>query len=120
MKICAFLFSANDLYILDAFLTLPSPSTIFTATLPQGHSSDRLAAKFGVSRKDQDEYTVRSHTNAAAAHAAGLYKNEIIPVDGNVTENGIKGDSTYDKVAKLKPAFIKPHGELSLGVCVCA
>uniref|UniRef100_A0A7S3M7M8 acetyl-CoA C-acyltransferase n=1 Tax=Spumella elongata TaxID=89044 RepID=A0A7S3M7M8_9STRA len=82
----------------------------FTTGEVMGHSSDRLAAKFGVSRKDQDEFTVRSHLNAAAAHAKGLYKNEIIPVDGNVTENGIKGDTSYEKVAKLNPAFIKPHG----------
>jgi len=76
----------------------------------QGHSSDRLAAKFGVSRADQDEYTVMSHTRAAEAHAQGMYKDEIIPVDGKVTENGIKGDSNMEKVGKLKPAFIKPHG----------
>ena len=56
-----------------------------------GHSSDRLAQKFGVSRLDQDEYTVRSHQNAARAHAEGRYEQEIIPVDGNSMENGIKG-----------------------------
>jgi len=82
----------------------------YTTGEVMGHSSDRLAAKFGVSRKDQDEFTVRSHVNAAKAHADGMYVDEIIPVDGSVTENGIKGDSTYEKVAKLGPAFIKPHG----------
>lgn len=58
-----------------------------------GHSSDRLAQKFGVSRQEQDEYTVRSHQNAAKAHAEGRYDQEIIPVDNNTTENGIKGIS---------------------------
>jgi acetyl-CoA acyltransferase len=82
----------------------------YTTGEVMGHSSDRLAAKFGVSRKDQDEFTVRSHVNAAKAHAEGLYDDEIIPVDGSSVENGIKADTTYDKVAKLKPAFIKPHG----------
>lgn len=82
----------------------------FTTGEVMGHSSDRLAAKFGVSRAEQDEFCVRSHQNAAKAHADGLYKDEIIPVDGNLTENGIKGDSTVEKVSKLKPAFIKPHG----------
>lgn len=76
----------------------------------QGHSSDRLAAKFGVSRRDQDEFTVLSHIRAAKAHADGLYTQEIVPVDGKVTENGIKGDTTIEKVSALKPAFIKPHG----------
>ena len=82
----------------------------YTTGEVMGHSSDRLAAKFGVSRADQDSFTVRSHLNAAKAHAAGLYKDEIVPVDGSVVENGIKGDTSVDKVAKLKPAFVKPHG----------
>ena len=56
-----------------------------------GHSSDRLAQKFGVSRQEQDEFTVRSHQNAAKAHAEGRYDQEIISVDNNTAENGIKG-----------------------------
>lgn len=82
----------------------------YTTGEVMGHSSDRLAAKFGVSRKDQDEYTVMSHLRAAKAHADGLYDKEIIPVDGKTQENGIKADTSYEKVAKLSPAFIKPHG----------
>jgi acetyl-CoA acyltransferase len=82
----------------------------FTTGEVMGHSSDRLAAKFGVSRQDQDQFCVDSHLRAAKAHADGLYKCELIPVDGNVTENGIKGDTSMEKVGALKPAFIKPHG----------
>jgi acetyl-CoA acyltransferase len=82
----------------------------YTTGEVMGHSSDRLAAKFGISRQDQDEFTVRSHHLAAQAHANGLYRDEIIPVNGSVTENGIKSDTNYDKVSKLSPAFIKPHG----------
>ena len=76
-----------------------------------GHSSDRLAAKFGVSRKEMDEYAVLSHVRAAKAHADGLYKDDIVPVDGVTEENGIKGDTSLEKISKLKPAFVKgPHG----------
>ena len=82
----------------------------YTTGEVMGHSSDRLSAKFGISRRDQDEFTVRSHLLAAKAHADGLYRDELIPVNGSVTENGIKGDTTLDKVSKLSPAFIKPHG----------
>lgn len=91
---------------------LPEAPSIanFTTGEVMGHSSDRLSAKFQVSRKDQDEFTIRSHTNAAKAHADGIYKQEIIPVDGSSVENGIKADSTYEKVSKLPPSFIKPHG----------
>jgi acetyl-CoA acyltransferase len=82
----------------------------YTTGEVMGHSSDRLAAKFGISRQAQDEFTVRSHHLAAKAHADGLYIDEIIPVNGSVTENGIKSDTTLEKVSKLPPAFIKPHG----------
>jgi len=54
-----------------------------------------------------DEFAVRSHTNAAKAHAEGLYEGEVMPYKGSTEENGIKGDSKYEKVASLKPAFIK-------------
>eukprot|EP00586_Coscinodiscus_wailesii_P016410 CAMPEP_0172494210 /NCGR_PEP_ID=MMETSP1066-20121228/40704_1 /TAXON_ID=671091 /ORGANISM="Coscinodiscus wailesii, Strain CCMP2513" /LENGTH=451 /DNA_ID=CAMNT_0013264977 /DNA_START=139 /DNA_END=1494 /DNA_ORIENTATION=+ len=82
----------------------------FTTGEVMGKSSDRLSAKFGVSRLDQDEYTVRSHTFAQKAHDDGFYKDEVVPYKGSTEENGIKGDSTVETVGKLKPAFIKPHG----------
>lgn len=82
----------------------------YTTGEVMGHSSDRLSARFGVSRADQDEYTVLSHTRAAKAHADGLYDEELFAVDGSKEENGIIGDTNMEKVGKLKPAFIKPHG----------
>ena len=75
-----------------------------------GVSSDRLSAKFGVSREDQDQFTVRSHVLAGKAHSDGWYKEEITAYKGSTEENGIKADSTIESVAKLKPAFVKPHG----------
>lgn len=82
----------------------------YTTGEVMGVSSDRLSAKFGVSREDQDLFTVRSHTSAAKAHDDGFYKGEVIPYKGSTAENGIKGESTMEKVSKLKPAFVKPHG----------
>ena len=38
------------------------------------------------------------------------YDGEIVPYKGSIEENGIKADSTVEKVSKLKPAFVKPHG----------
>jgi acetyl-CoA acyltransferase len=75
-----------------------------------GSSSDRLATRFGVTRKDMDEYTIDAHQKAAKAHAEGKYKGEILPYKGSTEENGINTESTYEKISKLKPAFIKPHG----------
>jgi len=75
-----------------------------------GHSSDRLAARFGISRGDQDAFALRSHLNAAKAHSSGLLAEEIVPVNGVSVDNGVRGDSTIEKLSGLKPAFIKPHG----------
>lgn len=92
-------------------LALETPAIAnYTTGEVMGVSSDKLSAKFGVSRQEQDEFTVRSHTLAQKAHDSGFYKDEIIPYKGNTAENGIKGDSTMESVGKLKPAFIKPHG----------
>lgn len=82
----------------------------YTTGEVMGVSSDRLAAKFGISRSEQDEFAVRSHNNAAGAHEAGWYQGEVVPYKGSTEENGIKTDSTVEVVSKLKPAFIKPNG----------
>jgi len=54
-----------------------------------------------------------SHHNAAKAHADGIYAEEIIPVNGETLETGVRGDSTMEKMSKLKPAFVKPHGTVT-------
>jgi acetyl-CoA acyltransferase len=92
-------------------LSIETPAIAnYTTGEVMGVSSDRLSAKFGVSRQEQDEYTVRSHQLAGKAHEAGWYKGEVISYKGSTEENGIKADSTMESVSKLKPAFIKPHG----------
>jgi acetyl-CoA acyltransferase len=92
-------------------LALETPAIAnYTTGEVMGVSSDRLAAKFGVSREEQDQLAVRSHVNAAAAHESGFYDNEVIPYKGSTAENGIKADTTIESVRKLKPAFVKPHG----------
>jgi acetyl-CoA acyltransferase len=93
----------------DIALETPAIANYTTGEV-MGVSSDRLSAKFGVTRQEQDEFTVRSHTLAHQAHADGFYKNEVLPYKGSTVENGIKGDSTMESVGKLKPAFVKPHG----------
>ena len=53
-------------------LALETPAIAnYTTGEVMGVSSDRLSAKFGVSREDQDQYTVKSHTSAAKAHQEG-------------------------------------------------
>jgi acetyl-CoA acyltransferase len=93
----------------DFGLETPAISNYTTGEV-MGVSSDKLSAKFGVSREEQDEFTVRSHHMAGRAHADGWYNGEVIPYKGSTQENGIKADSTVESVGKLKPAFVKPHG----------
>lgn len=96
---------------LSQALALETPAIAnYTTGEVMGVSSDRLSAKFGVSRNDQDEYTVKSHNSAEKAHKDGFYKGEVVAYKGSTEENGIKLGSSMETVSKLKPAFIKPHG----------
>jgi len=99
----------KGLKLKDIKLEIPAIANYTTGEV-MGVSSDRLSAKFEISRQEQDEYTVRSHTLAAKAHEEGFYQGDVVPYKGVTAENGIKKDSNIESVSKLKPAFIKPHG----------
>ncbi|KAL3808552.1 hypothetical protein ACHAXA_008341 [Cyclostephanos tholiformis] len=105
----AFRHLTRGLKMKDISLETPAIANYTTGEV-MGVSSDRLSAKFGVSRLEQDEFTVRSHTLAGKAHKDGWYDGEVIPYKGSTEENGIKAESTVESVSKLKPAFVKPHG----------
>jgi acetyl-CoA acyltransferase 1 len=89
--------------------------------LPMGITSENVAGRFGVSRKEQDEAAVESHRRAAAATASGKFKDEIIPVstvivdpktgeEKSVTisvDDGIRPNATLSDLSKLKPVFKK-------------
>ncbi|XP_014789695.1 trifunctional enzyme subunit beta, mitochondrial [Octopus bimaculoides] len=95
---------------------LPSVSEFSTGET-MGHSADRLTSAFSVSRQEQDEYAQRSHMFAQEASDKGLL-TDIVPykVAGKaemvVKDNGIR-PSSMEKLQKLKPAFIKPHGTIT-------
>nr|XP_015204012.1 PREDICTED: trifunctional enzyme subunit beta, mitochondrial isoform X1 [Lepisosteus oculatus] len=88
----------------------------FSTSETMGHSADRLAAAFGVSRWEQDEFALRSHTLAKKAEDAGLLSDVIsFKVPGRETvskDNGIR-PSSIEQMSKLKPAFVKPHGTVT-------
>jgi len=89
----------------------------FSTNETMGHSADRLCAAFKVSRKEQDEFAYRSHLLASQAAEKGLL-SDIVPVrsPGKDTyidkDNGIRV-APVDQLAKLKPAFVKPHGTVT-------
>lgn len=89
----------------------------FSSGETMGHSADRLAAAFNVSRQEQDDYALRSHTFAQQAQQKG-YLTDLVPfkvsgVDKTVAkDNGIRVASP-EQLAKLKPAFVKPYGTIT-------
>ncbi|SRR6266496_3730849 len=78
-----------------------------------GEEAEIIAEKFGVTREEQDRYALQSHQRAAAATAAGRFKEEIVPIEikqkkGTLTvdtDEPVRGDSSMDALAKLMPAF---------------
>lgn len=87
--------------------------------LTMGESAERMAAINGITRRDQDEWALRSHTLAAAGWADGRIAREVAPVytDGTaVTEDGqIRRDSTMEKLSTLAPVFDREHGTITAG-----
>jgi acetyl-CoA acyltransferase len=85
--------------------------------VPQGISAEMIAEKWGISREENDAYSVESHQRAARARDEGRFDNEIVPigvaVDGETSlfahDEGIRPDSTVERLGQLKPAF-KPDG----------
>ena len=104
----------------DLLPEIPSISEFSTGET-MGKSCDKMAAKYGVSREEQDAFALRSHLRASKATDNGQFDDEIIPVPVNhgdqvvKTDNGIRGDSTKEKLASLRPAFVKPHGTVTAG-----
>ena len=88
-----------------------------------GITAENVAARHGISREQQDAYATQSQQRAAAAIAAGLFKEQIVPVEiktrkGVVlfdTDEGVKADTTVDALGKMKPAFKKEEGTVTAG-----
>ncbi|HEY5076044.1 MAG TPA: thiolase family protein, partial [Acidimicrobiia bacterium] len=85
--------------------------------VPQGISAELIAEKWGITREQNDAFSVQSHQRAARAAAEGRFDRETLPItvpteSGDEVVNrdeGIRPDSSMETLAKLKPAF-KPDG----------
>ncbi|KAH8945812.1 hypothetical protein BDL97_12G060800 [Sphagnum fallax] len=96
--------------------------------LPMGVTSENVAERYGVGRKQQDAASVTSHQRAAAATAAGKFRDEIIPVHTKLVDpktgeekqvtiavdDGIRPQTTLADLAKLKAVF-KKNGSTTAG-----
>lgn len=93
----------------------------FTTGLSMGESAERLAKRFHISREDQDVYAYESHHRAADATRDGLLADQVLPVrvpptfEPIAADNGIRGDTTLEKLAKLPPVFDRQFGTVTAG-----
>ncbi|MEU7878802.1 acetyl-CoA C-acetyltransferase [Microbispora bryophytorum] len=86
-----------------------------------GQTAENVAALRGVSRREQDEFGVRSQNLAEKAIANGFWESDITPVtlpDGTVVskDDGPRAGTTYEAVSQLKPVF-RPDGTVTAGNC---
>jgi acetyl-CoA C-acetyltransferase len=89
-----------------------------------GITAENVAAKYGISRADQDDFAAESQRRAAEAIGAGRFKEEIVPVmipqkkgepRAFETDEYPRAGSTADLLAKLRPAFVKEQGTVTPG-----
>jgi acetyl-CoA C-acetyltransferase/acetyl-CoA acyltransferase len=92
-----------------------------TCGLSMGQTAEILANEFAIDRTRQDRFAVESHHKAARAQAAGRFDREIAPLfcppsmAPVVKDNGIRPDSSLEKLAKLKTVFAREHGTVTAG-----
>ena len=87
-----------------------------------GVTAENVAARWNITRQQQDELALQSNQRAAAAIKAGYFKDQILPVENKVkgntivfdTDEHVKPDTTLEKLARLRPAF-KSDGSVTAG-----
>ncbi len=94
---------------------------------PMGITAENVARRFEVSRQAQDEFALSSQQKAAAAIKAGAFKDEIVTVHGIKysgndkktfafdTDEMVRGETTMESLAALKPAFSAKDGSVTAG-----
>jgi acetyl-CoA acyltransferase len=84
-----------------------------------GESAERIADRWGIGRREMDEFAVRSHALATAAIDAGRFERETIPMelDGAVrtSDQGVRPGTSVETLAGLKPIFRPEDGRVTAG-----
>jgi acetyl-CoA C-acetyltransferase len=118
---------ANKHMLRDSWLAEHKPELYWTML----QTAENVSGRYGISRELQDAYGVQSQQRAAAAAAAGKFNDEIVPMTVTMgvadaatsslstrevtiaADEGIRADTTYEGVAKIKPAL--PGGVIAAG-----
>ena len=92
--------------LLNGSMVTPAPELSWRYSIvPQGTSAELVAKRCGLSRQALDAISLESHQRAARAQDAGWFDAEIAPVCGLARDEGIRRDTSLERLAKLKPAF---------------
>ena len=87
--------------------------------LSMGQTAENLAFRFDITRAEMDAFAVRSHQRVLAAQQAGHFAeiHPLIDREGNVYEadDGVRPDSSVEKLARLRPVFDRPYGHITAG-----
>jgi acetyl-CoA C-acetyltransferase len=118
---------ANRHMIMEAWLQQNKPEVYW----PMLQTAETVAKRYNIARELQDQYGARSQQRAAAAQAAGKFNDEIVPITVTMgvadkasgrlftkevtvsADEGIRADTTFEAVAKIKPAI--PGGVIAAG-----
>jgi acetyl-CoA C-acetyltransferase len=84
--------------------------------LSMGESCELMAQEWGITREEQDQLAYESHKNAANAYEEGFYDDQLVECHGLKKDALVRGDTTVEKLSKLRPAFEKSEkGTLTAG-----
>jgi len=93
----------------------------FSTGQTMGENAERLAKRLAISREDQDAYALSSHRRAAQAQTNGFLEDQLVPalVPPRFTpiskDDGVRGDTSLEKLARLPPAFDRRFGSVTAG-----
>jgi len=82
--------------------------------MSMGQHTEQMARSWRIGRGEQDELALASHRNASKAWAEGFMSDLVVPYLGLTTDNNVRGDTSLEKLAKLKPSFAA-DGTLTAG-----
>ena len=91
-----------------------------TLNLTMGQTAENLAYKFGIPRKEMDEYALNSHHRLYNAQQNDVFAKEIVTIYDNYgtvydNDNGVRGKNTLKALGKLRPAFDRVFGNITAG-----
>ena len=110
----------KGLHLSDLLPEVPALAE-FSTGLTMGQNGERLAKRLGITREEQDAFALASHHRAAKAAEAGLLASQIVPAlvppkfAPLSSDNGVRGDTTMERLGKLPPAFDRRFGTVTAG-----